>query len=150
MFIWKFIYHCCLYWSWKSPMGSGQLGIHTYIHKSPKDQSLGTYCLAQPTYSASHWSHANLIFDGKGYSDRVDIIGFILPLLSRKSFETRLIFPFFFSLNWFKYTIQSILRGKVEKINIACKNMTWRSHWKEEKSFENSHKAVTIVPIFIV
>ena len=29
MFIWILIYRC-LHWSWKAPMGSGQLSIHTY------------------------------------------------------------------------------------------------------------------------
>ena len=33
MFIWILIYRC-LHWSWKAPMGSGQLSIHTYIHVS--------------------------------------------------------------------------------------------------------------------
>ena len=31
MFIWIFIYHCCLHWSCKAPMVSGQLRIHTML-----------------------------------------------------------------------------------------------------------------------
>ena len=30
MFMWIFSYNCLFHWSWKAPMGSGQLRIHTY------------------------------------------------------------------------------------------------------------------------
>ena len=34
MFIWIFIYHRLFHWSWKVPMGSGQLRIHAYVYNS--------------------------------------------------------------------------------------------------------------------
>ena len=32
MFIWILIYIVCFHWSWKAPMGSGQIRIHFYTH----------------------------------------------------------------------------------------------------------------------